>query len=62
MTLTFSRSTFEVSLSHLYARIGGREVFIKREAGQPLRFLSSRREGSAWEVWGLGLYAVVNPL
>lgn len=62
MNLTLSAFSLEISLGTLFARMGAREVFITRVTGQPLRFFSGRREGGNSEFWGLGFYAVTNPV
>lgn len=58
MTLTFSRTIIEVTRTHAYARLGGREGFIKFGSGLPLRLISKERQTGSLEVWGLGLYGV----
>lgn len=60
MTLTFSRTIIEVTRTHAYARIGGREGFVKFGSGLPLGFISKERQTGSLEVWGLGMYAVVS--
>lgn len=58
MNLTISQFTIEASLQSLYVRLGGREAWISREPGQPLRMFAKERHGGEMMVWGLGLHAV----
>ena len=62
MNLTIATFSLEISWGSIFARLGAREVFITREAGQPLRFFSWRREGANKEFWGLSFYGVTNPV
>jgi hypothetical protein len=62
MQLTIGNFTIEIHPLHSLSirAAGGREVYITREPGQPLRFFSTRREGGNAEAWGLGLYGVIS--
>jgi hypothetical protein len=42
--------------------LGAREAFLQRREGQPLGMFSRERSGGTMEVWGLGLYGVVNKI
>ncbi|MBK6869167.1 MAG: hypothetical protein IPG98_15110 [Burkholderiales bacterium] len=61
MQISFGRFTLEATLNHLWAQISGHEVFIKWSSGLPLREFARERSGAAWELWGFGVYAVINP-
>ena len=56
-----SGPTLEVTPDYLWAQISGHEVFIKWSSGLPLREFARERSGAAWELWGFGVYAVINP-
>jgi len=54
--------TLEVTRAHLWAQIGGREVFVKWRSGLPLReFARERTDCGGTQIWGLGVHAVINP-
>ena len=60
MQVNIGTLVLEVRGGFVYAKAGGRELFVKLASGYPVRPQSVRHEGGAREVWGLGLYAVVN--
>ena len=61
MTVITPSSIIELSGSSIFARIGRREIFIKREYGQPRMMFDKHRSEDALELWGFGFYFVTNP-
>lgn len=57
--ITTRRASFDFNGVSLLARFGGREVYITRPAGQPLRLTAKERSGAGLEVWALGFYGCV---
>ena len=60
MTVTPPSSIIELTRGSIFARIGGREIFIKRELGQPRLMFDKHRSEDALELWGFGFYFVTN--
>jgi hypothetical protein len=61
MTLTMSQSVLEFTANHAYVRAGGQEVFVQFSYGLPFwSFSKERQEVGTMELWGFGMYAVVN--
>jgi len=59
MTFSTPRTEIDFNGASLFLRFAGREAYITRPVGQPLRFLSVARLGANLEVWGLGFYCVL---
>jgi hypothetical protein len=50
----------EASGGSVFIKAFGREVFVKREAGQPLRpHVRRDAETGSREIWAVGMYAVL---
>lgn len=54
--ITINSAVFDFNGASLFARFAGREVYITRPDGQPLRMTSRVRSGAGVEFWGLGFY------
>lgn len=60
MQVQFRNTKIEANGAYVYIKAFGREIFVKREAGQPLRpYVKRDAKSGVREVWGLGLYAVI---
>lgn len=62
MLFSTAAFTFELNGPSLFVRIGAREIFISRQDDQPRAFFAKSADAGGTEVWGLGWYAVTNPV
>lgn len=60
MQIQIGNARIEASGAYVYIKVFGREVFVKREPGQPLMpFIKRNAKTGEREIWALGFYAVV---
>ena len=62
MIFSTPATTIELTPGSLFVHIGNREAYVSRETDQPRNFFARRSDAGGTEVWGLGWYAVTNPV
>ena len=60
MEIKFNTTILEVSLSTLYARLWGREVYIEYRSGMPFLDFHKEATSDGWEWWAFGTHGVVS--
>lgn len=60
MQVNIGTLVLEMRRGFVYAKAGGKELFVKLASGFPLRPQAVRHEDGSREVWGLGLYAAMS--
>ncbi|RQO35857.1 hypothetical protein DBR37_05725 [Herminiimonas sp. KBW02] len=60
MQIQIGNARIEASGAYVYIKAFGREVFVKREPGQPWQPHVKRHTTAGLELWGIGLYAAIS--